>query len=654
MKIFTPILLLYVALWAHTTFAAAVAQPVELRGPMLSDDLVGTFDAYLDLEHAMRIEEVRRIPFERVIGRSVDFGYTKGTIWLRLSVENLTEGSTQWRMHFRENFFPLIEVYLASDGNAPVLIERQDLTTRFADRNLEYPDVIIPLELPVAKISTIYVKYQSGGASQTSFALRTAESFATHATTRIAKNFIYYGMMLFLMIASIVAFFATRLGVFAAYGAFALAGLMFLSHADGNAFRYLWPESPMFNSFASVLTGAGFILSGSNFARLFLQTQKHHRVFDFLLLVAMTSAVAMVVATIFIDAQSVKKALVLAAFASIILFTLSGLNAARTRFREVRFYVLAWSGALISSAIMTARHWLGIDISEEFQFDSMRVVTVFDAAFMGLAILDRFNQLKRARQQALESSLSTAQQSLVLSRRLQELEERVSVAQELAETRGRQLSDTAHDLRQPLHALRLNVQALVDNPSGSSLKNSDIEQTFTFLETLVANELNAQNAPIESAQPVPETAATPMSTVLNRVGDMFGSDASAKGLDLRIVPSSRSVAVPALDLMRIAGNLVSNAIKYTESGKVLVGVRMHGSAVRLEVHDTGTGMDDADFQRALGRGERLEEGKDLADGHGLGLSIVGKLLAPQGLAMGLLPRASQGSSVYVELPIARG
>ncbi|MEL7153171.1 MAG: sensor histidine kinase, partial [Pseudomonadota bacterium] len=582
--------------------------------------------------------------------RSADFGYTKGTIWLRMNVLNLTEASTDWRMHFRENFFPFIRVYVATDGGTPVLIEAHDQDMPFTGRKLSYPDVMVPLVLPLGERSTIYVAYQSGGASQTSFALRTAESFATHATTRTAKNFIYYGMMLFLMIAATVAFLATRLGVFAAYAAFALSGVMFLMHADGNAFRYLWPNWPHFNAFASILTGWGVIVSGSNFARHFLQTRKFHRVFDVLLLGAMILATGMVLSTVIVDTQWVKKYLVLLAFLSIVLFTLSGLNAARTRFREVRFYVLAWSGAVISSAIMTARHWLGIDISEEFQFDSMRIVTVFDAAFMGLAILDRFNQLKHARQQALESSLSAAQQSLELSRRLRELEERVEVAQDLAETRGQRLSDTAHDLRQPLHALRLNVQALVNNPTGSSVKATDIEETFTFLETLVASELNAQSTVVEAAAPTRDRVDTELGQVLGRINDMFGPDARAKGLELSVVPSGARFAVPALDLMRIAGNLVSNAIKYTETGKVLVGVRRVDGMPRLEIHDTGSGMTETDFQQALQRGARLENGVDLAEGHGLGLSIVSKLAAEHGLEVQLIPRNGGGTSIGVHLP----
>lgn len=619
---------------------------------MLATDLAGQFDASLDLTRGFTIDDVEAIPFVRIPGRSADFGYTKGTIWLRLSVINRTEASTDWRLHFRENFFPFIRVYAASNSSSPKLIEAHNPDMPFDQRRLSYPDVIVPLTLPVGELSTIYVAYRSGGASQTSFALRTAESFATHATTRTAKNFIYYGMMLFLMIAATVAFLATGLGVFLAYAAFALSGVMFLMHADGNAFRYLWPDWPTFNGYVSVLTGWGVIVSGSNFARRFLQTQKYHPVFDKLLLGAMIAACGMVAATAVIDTQLIKKYLVLLAFLSIVLFTLSGLNAARTRFREVRFYVLAWSGAVISSAIMTARHWLGIDISEEFQFDSMRIVTVFDAAFMGLAILDRFNQLKRARQQALETSLFSARQSLELSRRLSELEERVSVAQELAEARGRQLSDTAHDLRQPLHALRLNVQALLDNPTGAGLKASDIEETFGYLETLVANELNQQSVVARDvvAETIPK-ASCELANVLQRTVEMFGPDAAQKGLSLRVVMAERAVAISSLDLMRVVGNLVSNAIKYTQEGKVLVGVRRRGGALRLEVHDTGVGMSEQEFSQAMRRGERLKDGSDLAEGHGLGLSIATKLLKQRGLSIGLLPRDGGGTSIFVELPL---
>lgn len=635
-------------IWVQPAISQASPVPLDLTKSVASGDLIGHMESWLDKSNAYTIEARDDMPFRVIESRGVDYGYTTGTVWLRVTIRNSTDDEDDWRILFRENFFPYLRVYVQYGSDAPLLIEKHDPSTRFRDRELAYPELLIPLKVPVGDTATVYVSYRSSGSSQTSFAIMTAGDFADRAAMRIARNFAYYGMILFLAFASGVAFLVTRSGIFAGYCAYALAVLLFLMHADGNAFRYLWPDWPRFNGFASILAGWAVIVTGANFARMFLQTRKLHRTFDLLLLAAIIAATVCVLASAVIGAQLVKKYLILLAFASILLFTLAGFNAARTRFREVRFYVLAWAGAVISSGIMTARHWLGIDISEEVQLDSMRIVTIFDAAFMGLAIVDRFNQLKRARQQALESSLSAARRSLELSNRLRELEEDFSAAQELAETRGQRISDTAHDLRQPLHALRLNVQALVNNPSNAGLKASDVEETFSYLETLVANELNAQSHSTEA--PDPEHERSGVATVFKRLEEMFAPDARDKGLDLRIVPSSAVVGMSPLDLMRVASNLVSNAIKYTETGRVLVGIRHGNAGPRLEVHDTGAGMTEAAFEQARKRGERLEGLSGSVEGHGLGLSIVCRLLAARGLAIGLLPRRSRGTSIFVDLP----
>ena len=148
---------------------------------------------------------------------------------------------------------------------------------------------------------------------------------------------------------------------------------------------------PYFNSNASIVLGSGIILCGAVYAMLFLQTRRYHPLLDKSLGAVVLVTLGMLLASAFLNGQEnqqIKKVLVLVAFAAILLFVLSGLVAARTRFKQVRFYVIAWTGAVISSAIMTARHWPGIEISEEVQFNSMRIVMVLDAALMGLAIWD--------------------------------------------------------------------------------------------------------------------------------------------------------------------------------------------------------------------------------------------------------------------------
>lgn len=634
-----------------STVDRAAGQVLDLDGPVAADRVFAGHVSYLrDPSGALGLDQALALPFTPVEGQSADFGYTRDALWLRIALRNATDVQADWRLHLRENFFPDFDIWLLHQDQPPALLEHHNRTTPFAARQVSYPEVVVPFHLAPGDSGTLILRYTSGGSSELSFALHTEQSFEHLAARKTAKNFIYYGMMLFLVISAALACAITRRGIFAAYSGYALSGLLFLMHADGNAFQYLWPEFPVFNAYASVLVGAGIIIFGANFARQFLQTAVHHPIIDKVLLALMALTLGLVASTAVIDAQPVKKALVLLALLSTLLFTLAGLVAARSRFSEVRFYILAWGGAVLSSAIMTGRHWLGLEISEEMQFDSMRVVLLADAAFMGLAILDRFNQMKRARQQALESSFSETRRNLDLSRRLADLEERYALAVALAQSSQRRIADTVHDLRGPLGALRLNVQRLLHGRGGGSVRE-DFDGTFDYLEGLVSTEL-ARFSELDAPDPPPPddpgtTEPYSADLVLAAVAEMFGAAARAKGLDLRHVRCSAQVDLPPLAFMRIAGNLVSNAIKYTPGGKVLIGVRRRAGRLWLEVHDTGPGLSPTDFAGLLAPLARLDQPG--AEGAGLGLAIVHDLVRQHGLDLWLLPGRQSGCSIAVAI-----
>ncbi len=100
-------------------------------------------------------------------------------------------------------------------------------------------------------------------------------------------------------------------------------------------------------------------------------------------------------------------------------------------------------------------------------------------------------------------------------------------------------------------------------------------------------------------------------------------------------------------------NLVSNAIKYTPSGKILLGSRRLPNQLRIELHDTGIGMSEKDFETAKERHVRLEEGLKQADGQGLGLSIAAQLAAQNGYYLYRRKDRKAGTSVVLEIPIKR-
>ncbi len=648
-------ILLWVALLSALAGAAlAGVTELELTGP---SGRAAVFDGHVaalrDPAGTLDIDDVQGGAFAPVAGGAADFGYIEDAVWLRLAVRNLTATESDWRMHFRSNFLPEFAVWLVDADGRVTLLEDQRPQSPFASRALPHPELAVPFVLAPGDSGTLYVRYRSGGSSNLSFAIRTADSFAALAARQTARNSVFYGMMLLLTGAAFLACLLTWRPIFAAYGCYAGVAMLFVMHADGNTFQYLWPDAPIFNAYASVLLGAGLIVFGANFARMFLRTGIHHPALNVALIGLIGLALAMVAVTAIGFTQEIKKLLVLTAFLSCILFTVAGLVAARTRFREVRFYVAAWLGAVIASAIMTGRHWLGLEISETFQFNAMRVVMVTDAVMMGLAILDSINQMKQAQQRALETALSEARRNLDLSQRLHHLEERYAVATALAQSSQRRLADTAHDLRQPLTALRLNVQRLLGRagPSaGAAPRREDFEESFDYLERLVTSELDRQ---VAEAAPVADAAAPghPVGDVLGTVAEMFAPTAAARGVVLRHVRTRTRTALPPLVLMRITSNLLSNAIQHGGAGRVLIGVRRAGGALRLEVHDSGVGLSAAEFSQARARAVRLETAGN-AEGAGLGLAIVDRLARDHGLQVALCPGRRGGTGIAVTLPAA--
>ncbi len=133
----------------------------------------------------------------------------------------------------------------------------------------------------------------------------------------------------------------------------------------------------------------------------------------------------------------------------------------------------------------------------------------------------------------------------------------------------------------------------------------------------------------------------------------FAPIARAKGLKLTFVPCSLPVESDRLLLRRLLQNLISNAIKYTPRGRVLVGCRRHGQSLQIGVYDTGVGIP------ILKRGEifkefhRLEQGARIARGLGLGLSIVERLARVLNHGIALDSNASGGSVFSVTVPTAK-
>src|SRR5262249_44816744 len=195
---------------------------------------------------------------------------------------------------------------------------------------------------------------------------------------------------------------------------------------------------------------------------------------------------------------------------------------------------------------------------------------------------------------------------------------------ELANTaKSRFLAIASHDLRQPLHALGLFVAQL-----RAPLERAERAKTVERVDAAVREMSEMFNSlldisKLDAGVLMPKIVKFPIARLLQKIETTFDQAAREKGLRLRVVRSDAWVRSDALLLERILLNLVSNAMRYTMHGGVIVGCRRRGEMLRIEVWDSGPGIPEDHRQSIFGEFFQLPtQERDRYGGLGLGLPLV--------------------------------
>ena len=213
------------------------------------------------------------------------------------------------------------------------------------------------------------------------------------------------------------------------------------------------------------------------------------------------------------------------------------------------------------------------------------------------------------------------------------------------------LAAASHDILQPLNAARLYVASLVErggNEDGRLVGNIDasleaVEEIFGALLDISRLDTGAMR---------PDFASFRIDDLMRQIALEFAPLAAAKELDVTFVPCGCVVRSDRRLLRRLIQNLVSNAIKYTPSGRVLVGCRRRGDFLRIDVYDTGVGIPEGKQRDVFVEFHRLDQGARIARGLGLGLSIVERVARVLGTPVTVTSTVGRGSQFTVTVPIS--
>ena len=221
-------------------------------------------------------------------------------------------------------------------------------------------------------------------------------------------------------------------------------------------------------------------------------------------------------------------------------------------------------------------------------------------------------------------------------------------------SKTRFLAAASHDLLQPLNAARLFLGALVeiDLPANAVPLVANAETAFESVERLLSALLDISKLDAGVLTPVIEDV--PLGPLLRRLMTEFTPLAERKGLSLRLLPTAAVARTDRDMLSRAIMNLISNAIRYTRQGGVLVGVRRDGDGFRVEVIDTGVGIPPEKQPEIFEEFRRLGTDVEQKDrGFGLGLAIVERIARILEHPLSVRSVPGRGSRFALRLPASR-
>ncbi|WP_029064828.1 sensor histidine kinase [Labrenzia sp. DG1229] len=437
-------------------------------------------------------------------------------------------------------------------------------------------------------------------------------------------------------------------------------GLALIAYIDGIWFRFFYPDSPGLQSAVGffllfALSGIGFVICGRS-----VRTETGETRFS----IALTSLSLVSIFGYSVSFYSPGPYTALFSYVLLVvmfaaMFVASGIWRRNNGEIHVTSTLISIVGLLLGVVLVVL---LVAGSRAEIIPVSTAVKGVFSVLLVATmtGLTAHIINLRRQHSKAVQAELSALEAEARRSQELLVAERNYSRSRELASLRQRQLATASHDLKQPIMSLRMNVDSLAINMDPEV--RGRLKEAFDYIEAL-SNDYLRQTMPGEpvlseeggeTEEDCVEGTSNPaaeiyeISLVLDTVFQMFNEEAVSKGVDLRRVPSSKRVVVPPLIVMRIVSNLVSNAVKYTEAGKVLFGVRAQGNVLNLCVLDTGAGMDAreiADYAEAYRKGDNSE-------GHGLGLSVCYELARDNGLQLSCASERNKGTLFVLTIPMA--
>ncbi len=601
-----------------------------------AEDPLGTWWPYDD-QGRLRVDpaEPDFTPFSGP-GSARRVGFSRGVQWFHIRLQHTGISPSRRWLVVGNPHLDSIDLLLGSQGLL-IAHDRGGDELPFDHRAVPHRQHVFPIDLVPGQSVDLHLRVRSASSLEIPLDLWRPESLIRRDHAIYLLLGLYFGITAGLMGQTLVMYAAMRDRVYLLYAGFRIAVGLGLLALSGLGAEFVWTEGGHWNR---TLQQLGITLAGVlavEFSRRFLGTPQRMPRVDRHLQALSTLWLACFVATSLWPQHPFVPQLLMLALCTIGLLMFLGLHALRRRYIGGQQFFAAWAATLAGSLLDLAirmGHWT----RPEWLAQPLVVGSTCEMILMAFALGEHIRAERRARQQA---------QSLQISEAI-----RLNEARRTSAEKSRLLAAVSHDLRQPVYAITLAADSLAQQPDRpvSPATLTQLREAIASADHLL-DSLHTMSR-LEVGALHPNISCFSVQPLLERIDVVYGLQARSKGLRWTVTPGIAQVRSDPVLLERILGNLVANAVRYTQQGGVVVACRPRHDGLLVQVWDTGIGVLPEQVESIFGAYFRGVPETETDSGVGLGLFIVRESAALLDITVGLRSRPGRGSCFWIKIPLA--